>query len=151
MKHYNGLTKEEVLISRKKYGSNELIKVKKKTFFKIFIESLGDPIIKIILISLCIKLLFLFSKYDWYETIGIAIAVLLASLSSTISEYGSEEAFKSLQKDIDNTKVKVYRDNLLKEENINEIVVNDIIKLSSGDKIPADGYLVDGELFRELW
>ena len=97
MINYNGLNEEEVIDRRKKYGNNELTKIKQKTFFKILLESLGDPIIKILLIALCIKLLFIFSKYDWYETIGIAIAVMLASFISTISEYGSEAAFKKLQ------------------------------------------------------
>ena len=70
MINYNGLNDFEVINNRKKYGTNELTKIKKKTFFKIFIESLGDPIIKILLIALGIKILFIFSKYDWYETIG---------------------------------------------------------------------------------
>lgn len=146
MINYNGLTDEEVLINRKKYGTNELTKIKQKTFFKIFLESLGDPIIKILLIALGIKILFIFSKYDWYETIGIAIAVMLASLISTISEYGSEAAFKRLQEDASKTKVKVYRNNTLQELIINDIVVGDIIKLSTGDSIPADGILISGNL-----
>ena len=146
MINYNGLSEKEVLESRKKYGTNELSKVKKKTFFKILLESLGDPIIKILLIALAIKLLFIFSKYDWYETIGIAIAVALASFISTISEYGSEAAFSRLQDESSNVKVKVLRNNKLKEIPINDIVVGDIIKLSMGDAIPADGILVDGVL-----
>lgn len=146
MINYNGLTEEEVIINRKKYGTNELTKIKRKTFWNIFISSLGDPIIKILLIALGIKLLFIFSKYDWYETIGIAIAVMLASIISTISEYGSEEAFKSLQNEIEKIKVKVYRNNILKEILIQEIVVGDIIKLTSGDSIPADGILISGNI-----
>ena len=60
MINYNGLNNEEVVVNRKKYGSNELTKIKQKTFFKILLESLGDPIIKILLIALCIKLLFIY-------------------------------------------------------------------------------------------
>jgi len=146
MINYNGLNEEEVVVNRKKYGTNELTKIKQKTFFKILLESLGDPIIKILLIALCIKLLFIFSKYDWYETIGIAIAVMLASLISTISEYGSEAAFKRLQEDVSKIKVKVFRNNELKEIIINDIVVGDIVKLSTGDSIPADGILINGTL-----
>ncbi len=146
MINYNGLSNEEVIEKRKKYGSNELSKLKKKTFFKILLESLGDPIIKILLIALAIKLLFIFSKYDWYETIGIAIAVLLASLVSTISEYGSEAAFSRLQEESSKIKVKVYRNNKLIEIDINDIVVDDIIKISTGDGIPADGILINGEI-----
>ena len=87
---YNGLTDEEVMEKRKIYGSNELIKTKKDSFLKLLITTLGDPIIKILLIALAIKTIFLFKNFDWYETIGIVIAILLASLISTISEYGSE-------------------------------------------------------------
>ncbi len=146
MINYNGLNDEEVLDSRKKYGNNELTKVKKKTFFKILISSLGDPIIKILLIALCIKVLFIFSKYDWYETIGIAVAVMLASMISTLSEYGSEEAFKRLQDEASKIKVKVLRNNTLVEVEINEIVVGDIVNISSGDSIPADGILINGSI-----
>jgi len=146
MINYNGLNDEEVINSRKTYGTNELTKIKQKTFFKIFLESLGDPIIKILLIALAIKILFIFSKYDWYETIGIAIAVILASFISTISEYGSEAAFKKLQEDASNIKVKVFRNNLLEEIIINDIVVGDIVKLTTGDSIPADGILINGSL-----
>lgn len=146
MINYNGLSYDEVLQSRKTNGTNELKKIKQKTFFKIFLESLGDPIIKILLIALAIKLLFIFSKYDWYETIGIAIAVLLASFISTISEYGSEAAFKRLQEESSKTKVKVKRNNILEEIFINDIVVGDVVILSSGDAIPADGYLFEGTI-----
>ena len=146
MINYNGLTDEEVMNNRKKHGTNELTKIRQKTFFKILLESLGDPIIKILLIALAIKLLFIFSKYDWYETIGIAIAVMLASLISTISEYGSEAAFKRLQEESSNIKIKVYRNNLLQEIPINDIVVGDIVSLSTGDAIPADGKLISGNI-----
>ena len=146
MTNYNGLTDEEVIINRKKYGSNELTKIKSKTFLQIFFSSLGDPIIKILLIALAIKVLFIFSRYDWYETIGILMAVLLASFISTISEFGSEAAFKSLQNEAEKIKVKVYRNNTLIEIIISELVVGDIVKLSSGDSIPADGLLISGSL-----
>lgn len=146
MINYNGLSEDEVINSRKQYGSNELTKVKKKTFIRILLESLGDPIIKILLIALGIKLLFIFSKYDWYETIGIAIAVMLASLISTISEFGSEEAFKRLQNEVSKIKVKVLRNNILKEVIINDIVVGDIVVLAIGDSIPADGKLISGSI-----
>ena len=89
----NGLTDKEVNESRSKYGSNKIIPDKKDGFLKLFIESLGDPIIKILLIALAIKVIFLFKSFDWYETIGIVIAIFLASFISSISEYGSEKAF----------------------------------------------------------
>ena len=96
MKNNIGLTNEEVEKSRIKYGSNSLSNIKSTSFIKKFIESLGDPIIKILLIALAIKTVFLFTNFDWYETIGIVIAILFASLISTISEYGSEKARRSI-------------------------------------------------------
>lgn len=142
--NYNGLSTKEVEESRKQYGSNALTKIKQKTFWKLFLESLGDPIIKILLIALCIKLLFMFSEYDVFETIGIFIAVMLASLISTISEYGSEEAFKRLQNEGMKKLCKVWRNNRLEEISIDDVVVNDIVVLSSGDAVCADGVLING-------
>ena len=95
----NGLTDEEVVKSREKYGTNSLTKKESDTFFKLLIETLGDPIIKILLIALGIKVIFLIKDFDWYETIGIVIAIFIASFISSISEYGSSKAFKRLQEE----------------------------------------------------
>mgnify|MGYP004470074017 FL=1 len=146
MINYNGLSNEDVKIQRNKFGTNEISKIKQKTLFKIMLESLGDPIIKILLIALAIKLIFIFSKYDFFETIGIAIAVLLATLVSTISEYGSEEAFKKLQNSSSNTLFKVYRNGIVELISINDVVVGDIVLLESGESVPADGKLINGNV-----
>ena len=143
---YNGLTDEEVLESRKKYGSNNLSKVKKEGFLKLLINTLGDPIIKILLIALAIKTIFLFKNFDWYETIGIVIAILLASFISTISEYGSEKSFEKLQQEVSKINSKVIRNGKKIEIPINDIVVNDIVILEVGDRIPADGIIVKGNV-----
>ena len=133
-----GLTEKEVIENRKKYGSNNLTKKKKDGFLKLFIEALGDPMIKILLVALGIKTIFLIKDFDWYETVGIVIAILIASLISTISEYGSEKAFEKLQEESSKIKCRVKRDGIIKEINIEEVVTNDIVVLSSGDRIPAD-------------
>lgn len=143
---YNGLNDAEVLESRKKYGSNELSKVKKEGFLKLLINTLGDPIIKILLIALAIKTVFLFKNFDWYETIGIVIAILLASFISTISEYGSEKSFERLQEEVSRINSKVIRNGEKIEIPMNEVVVNDIVSLDVGDKIPADGVIVKGKI-----
>ena len=143
---YNGLTNKEVLESRKNYGSNELNKVKKEGFFKLLINTLGDPIIKILLIALAIKTIFLFKNFDWYETIGIVIAILLASFISSISEYGSERSFEKLQEEVSKISCKVIRNGNKIEIPINEVVVNDIVSLEVGDKIPADGIIIKGRV-----
>ena len=140
----NGLTNKEVIEQRKKYGSNEITKAKQKGIGRLFLESLGDPIIKILLIALGIKTMFLFHDFDWFETLGIVIAIMIASLISTISEYGSEEAFKKLQQESSKLKCKVKRDGIVKEVSIDEIVVKDLVLLQTGDKIPADGIIRDG-------
>ena len=82
--NYHGLSELEVIESRQKYGSNELEKKKKNKFWDLFIESLGDPIIKILLIALAIKIVFLFQDFNYYETIGILIAIFLATFSGSI-------------------------------------------------------------------
>lgn len=143
---YNGLTDEEVLESRKKYGSNELSKTKKDGFFRLLLSTLGDPIIKILLIALAIKTIFLFKNFDWYETIGIVISILLASFISSISEYGSEQAFEKLQDEVSKIKCKVIRKGIKQEIPINDVVVGDIISLETGDKIPADGLIIKGKI-----
>ena len=140
----NGLSEEEVIVSRKKYGSNTITNKKQDGFFKLLLESLGDPIIKILLIALAIKVVFLFKDFDWFETLGIVIAIFLASFISTISEYGSEQAFKRLQEEAERTMTKVLRSGSIKEINIDEVVKDDIIFLSSGDKVPADGIIIEG-------
>ncbi len=143
---YNGLTDNEVIINREKYGSNELKKSKKDSFFKLLVGTLGDPIIKILLIALAIKTVFLFRSFDWYETIGIVIAIMLASLISTISEYGSEKAFEKLQEEVSRVSCKVIRNGKKQEISVSEVVVNDIVSLETGDKIPADGIIVKGKI-----
>lgn len=142
----NGLNTKEVEINRKKYGTNRIESKSNNSFFKLLLESLGDPIIKILLIALAIKVVFLIKSFDWYETIGIVIAIFLASFISTVSEYGSERAFKRLQEEASKIKCKVKRDNKVTEISVDDVVVGDIVLLSSGDKIPADGVLVDGKI-----
>lgn len=142
----DGLTEKEVITQREKYGTNQINVSSSNNFLKLLIESLGDPIIKILLIALAIKLVFLIKDFDWYETIGILIAIFIASFISTISEYGSEQAFKKLQDDSSKTKVKAIRDGIIQEIDIDEIVVGDIIDVEAGDMIPADGVVIKGQL-----
>ena len=146
MKNLKGLTDEEVLQNRHKYGNNSLKEIKSNSFWHLFIESLGDPIIKILLIALIIKIVFLIKDFDWYETIGILIAILITSFISSISEYGSEKAFKSLQEEASKIKSKVMRNGKIILIPIEEIVNEDIVILESGDKVPADGIIIEAEI-----
>ena len=142
----NGLTNEEVIINRKRYGKNTFSRKKQDSFFKLLLETFSDPIIKILLIALGIRTIFLIRNFDWYETIGIVLAILIASLISSISEYGSSKAFNKLTEETSKIKVKVRRNNEVTTIPVDEVVVSDIVILSPGDKIPADGIVVSGNL-----
>ncbi len=142
----SGLNDKQVIENAKKYGVNKINPRKQEGFFRLFLETLGDPIIKILLIALGIKTVFLFRNFDWFETIGIVIAIFLASMISTISEYGSEKAFEKLQEESSKIKCRVRRNGKIIEVNIDDIVCGDIVILSSGDKIPADGVIVHGNI-----
>ena len=143
---YNGLSDKEVIEKRKKYGDNGLSRKKQDTFFKMFVETLGDPIIKILLIALSIKIIFLFKDFDFYETIGIVLAIIIASFISTISEYGSEKAFERLQEESSKIRVRVIRNSKVVLVDVSDIVLDDIVLLSSGDKVPADGIILEGTI-----
>lgn len=142
-----GLSSKEVINRRNKYGSNKITSKNKNTFIKLVIESLGDPIIKILVIALAIKLIFLFKESDIYETIGIFIAIFLATIISSLSEYGSEKAFEKLNEENSIIKVKVLRNSKKETINIDELVVGDIVYLESGDKVPADSIILKGEAY----
>ena len=142
----NGLTNEEVIINRKKYGSNIFSKKKQDSFLKLLLETFSDPIIKILLIALGIKTIFLIRDFDWYETVGIVLAILIASLISSISEYGSSRAFSKLTEETSKISVRVKRNGQTITIPIEDVVVNDIVILSEGDKVTADGVVISGHL-----
>ncbi len=143
---YYGLKNEEVEQNRKNYGSNRISSVKRSGFLKLLLESLGDPIIKILLVALAIKVVFLFKDFDYFETLGILIAIFLASFISTISEYGSEAAFERLQEESSKILVRVIRNGEFISIPIEDVVVKDIVVLGSGDKVPADGVIIKGNI-----
>ena len=147
MKNITGLNDKQVEESRAKYGSNKMSEQASETFWQKLLGNFGDPMIKILLVALIINVVFaIMGKADWIETIGIAAAVLIATLVSTFSEYRNENAFQALQAEASQIKCKVYRDGEIVEIPIDEIVVGDAVLLQSGDKIPADGVLIDGNI-----
>lgn len=149
MFNIKGLSDEEVVKSRNENGNNKITHYKKHTIFNLIIEALNDPIIKILLIALGIKVLFLFNDSDIYETIGIIAAIILASVISSLSEYGSEKAFLKLSMDTSGTHSKVFRNSKIVNVLIDDIVVNDKILLESGDKVPADGVMISGNIYTD--
>lgn len=142
----NGLSDKEVIINREKYGENIFTKKKQDTFFKLLLETFSDPIIKILLIALGIKMIFLIRDFDWYETVGIVLAILVASLISSISEYGSMRAFNKLTEETSKINVRVKRAGDIQSIPLSEVVVNDLVVLSTGDRVPADGIIVSGKI-----
>lgn len=147
MFNIKGLTSEEVLSSRKLNGSNKITEKKKTTIFGLIIEAMNDPIIKILLIALGVKILFFLNDSDIYETIGIIVAIILATVISSLSEYGSEKAFQKLSKSTSNILVKVIRDSVVRNVSIEEVVKGDYVYLESGDKVPADGVIYNGSVY----
>ena len=94
-----GLREDEVLQSRRAHGENILSRQKRKSFLRQFLGNLNDPVIRILLAALGVHLLLLFGNGDLAETVGIGIAVFLATFISTLSEYGSESSFARLNEE----------------------------------------------------
>ena len=141
-----GLTEEEVSESRARYGSNALQSIGKTSFLRQFLHGFADPIIRILLGALGINCLFLFKTFDIWETVGIAAAILCATLISALSERGGENAFAKLQEESRRTRCRVRRGGCDRMIPIEELVVGDCVYLGSGDKIPADGILISGAI-----
>ena len=141
-----GLTEGEVKDSREQFGENRMSEQKQKSFLRHFFGNLGDPIIRILLCALVVNLIFVFRGGDLIETLGIAVSVFLATLISTLSERGSESAFRRLSEECSKSFVRVWRDGVLREKPIEELVVGDRVLISAGEQIPADGFVLVGEL-----
>lgn len=149
-----GLTDSQAEESRRKYGDNSMTEQASESFFDKLKGNLGDPMIKILIVALGVNVLLwilgvaglIEDAPEWYEPLGILVAIALATLVSTISEYNNENAFQKLQEEASRIMCKVYRNGDITEVAINDIVVGDAILLQAGDKIPADGILIDGDL-----
>lgn len=142
-----GLTRDEVDASLKKNGDNSLTQPPQETFLHKFLGNFKDPIIEILIFALIIDFIFVFLGYgDWIEAVGIFIAIILATFISTYSEHSNENAFQKLQEEASKIQCKVIRDGKADNLFIDYIVKGDLIILQSGDKVPVDGILVDGEL-----
>lgn len=141
-----GLDESEVVVSREKHGSNKLSSAKKKSFFRRFLSNLSDPIIRILLAALAVNVIFALGSLDPIETFGIVAAILISTIVSTASEYGSEKAFEKLRSAGASERFRVRRSGELKEVDIDDIVVGDLVILSSGERVPADAVISSGEL-----
>ncbi|MBE2293656.1 MAG: HAD-IC family P-type ATPase, partial [Phycisphaerales bacterium] len=142
---YPGLTDQEVEASRARHGSNAVASQEVETFWDKLLGNLKDPIIIILIVALLITLvLTIFGYAEWYESVGIAFAVVIATFVATWSEHSNEQSFQKLLEEASMIRVKVFRNGHLGEIPINDLVVGDDILLQPGDTIPTDGLLIAG-------
>ena len=142
-----GLNDEEVQKSRESFGSNSLSQPPRETFWQKLLGNFKDPIIKILLVALLVNVVCVFRGYgDWYEACGIFLAIILATMVSTFSEYSNENAFQKLQEEASRITCRVWRNGELVDLPIDDLVVGDAVVLETGDKIPVDGVLLEGHV-----
>lgn len=142
-----GLNKEQIEESRKLYGDNIIHEAEPETFWDKFKGAFDDPMIKLLLAIAAIMAIMAFMGYaEFGELIGIAISVLLVTGISAKTEIASDNEYRKLKNSTKKDVCKVHRDGKVVEIEVNELVVGDMVILQSGDKIPADGYLYNGEL-----
>ena len=144
---FTGLSTSDVDESRKKHGSNVIPESEPTTFWDEFKETFSDPMIKILLVIAGIMFVMFFMGYaEIYEPLGTCVAILVVAFVSAKTGVASDTAYRKTKASIKKDLVKTYRDGVLKEIVIDDIVVGDIVVLQSGDKIPADGLVVDGTI-----
>jgi calcium-translocating P-type ATPase len=144
---YPGLTEQEVVTAREQYGANTITNIERETFWEKLWDNYKDPIIIILLVALGITVvLAAFGQAEWYESVGIALAIFIATFIATWSEHSNENAFRKLLEEASLIRVKVFRNQKLVEISINDLVVGDHILLQPGDTVPTDGFLLAGHL-----
>ena len=143
-----GLTAGQVEESRNKHGSNSLTQIPAEPLWKKILEGFKDPMIMILLVALVVQVvLFFLGQAEWFEPAGILIAIMIANGVASVSESKQEGKASALKAEEEaKEKAKVIRDGKLEEIHVSEIVVGDIVYLQAGDKIPADGIVIEGEL-----
>lgn len=144
----NGLTSSQAEESRKKHGANTLTHIPPDPLWKKILEGFKDPMIMILLVALIVQLiLFFLGQSEWFEPVGILIAIMIANGVAAVSESKQEGKASALKAEEEAKEMsKVIRDGKLTEVHVSEIVVDDIVYLQAGDKISADGEIVKGEI-----
>lgn len=142
-----GLNDKEVLQSREKYGSNAIPDSEPTTFWQEFKETFSDPMIRILLVIVAIMLVMFFMGHaEIYEPIGTIVAVLIVAFVTAKTGVASDTKYRELKNSTKKDTCKVYRNGIISVIEIDDVVVGDKIILQSGDKIPADGILIEGDL-----
>lgn len=145
--NFNGLTDKEVEISRQTHGSNMIPDSEPTTFWEEFKETFGDPMIKILLaIAALMIVMFFFGYAEIYEPLGTIVAVLIVAFVSAKTGVASDTKYRQLKDSTKKDRCKVRRNGVITVIDVDDVVVGDKILLQSGDKIPADGILVSGDL-----
>lgn len=151
----NGLTSQEVEVSKQNFGTNQLSAKEKDSVFKMLINSFKDVWILVLCAALGIKILIaivgffvpeLANDGEAIEMISIAIAILLSTGFSTLSEYRNTSRSEALQEEYNKTYAKVMRDGKLVSILTSEIVKGDVILIQAGDKVPVDGIIFEGSV-----
>ncbi len=150
-KHQTGLTDEQVIASRREHGDNVLTQPLREPLWKQFLEKFKDPLIKILLFALVLSVGL--SLYEYYglhagvsvlfEPTGIFIAIVLATLVGFLVEVNANKKFRLLNQSDDHVKVKVMRSGHVTQVPRCDIVMGDIVILETGEKVPADGTIID--------
>ncbi|MBO5270452.1 MAG: cation-transporting P-type ATPase, partial [Clostridia bacterium] len=147
MQETRGLTTAEAERSREAHGRNVLPTLKRRSFLSRFLGNLGDPVIRVLLLALGLNIAFLcfgIGKGDVFETVGIAVSVLLATTISTLSEHSSDAAFQRLSNESGESTVRVRRDGTVCALPVSDVVCGDVVLLSAGETVPADGRILSG-------
>ncbi len=145
---FMGLFSEEVEDSRKKNGDNTLTQIPPDPLWKKILEGFKDPMIMILLVALVVQVvLFFLHQAEWFEPVGILVAILIANGVASFSENKQEGKASALKAEEESKETaKVIRDGKLEEIHVSEVVVGDIVFIQAGDKIPADGEIVGGKI-----
>ncbi len=144
---FRGLSAKEVEESRAQYGSNMIPDSEPTTFWDEFKETFNDPMIRILLVIVAIMLvMFSLGHAQIYEPIGTIVAVLIVAFVTAKTGVASDTKYRELKESTKKDTCKVYREGAINVIEIDNVVVGDKIILQSGDKIPADGILVDGSI-----
>ena len=138
-----GLTDGEVAASRREHGKNTLTPPKRTPMWKLYLDKYKDPIIKILLVAAVISLALASIHGDYVETIGIILAIVLATTIGFWFEMDAAKKFNVLTALGEESPVKVRRDGKVIEIARKDVVVGDVVIIEVGDEIPADGTLIE--------
>lgn len=140
---YEGLSQQQVVRSRECHGRNVLSPAKQKPVWQQYLEKYNDPIIRILLAAALLSVILSFFGGNIIETIGIIVAVVLATTVGFVFEMDAAKKFKVLVAFNEDSPVKVRRGGSVAEVPRQDIVVGDIVILEIGDEVPADGDLLE--------